>query len=200
MGVIDACRLSGIQVFPWTNGFVGDLIRLDTNRTHSMADFEAAFGSDYLKRIPDRYWIHLGGRALETFRSIYPQHPLEHILENSPPSCSKALGDTSHFHIDLYGNYIPGLCSGLAIAMDDLGSPISTGDYPLLDVLVTGGIRGLYQIAVQEYGIVPQRKAYLNHCDACSEIRSALIKSDRGPFRELAPEAHYVDPRRSNPS
>lgn len=199
MGVIDACRRTGIQVFPWVNGFVRDLSRLDTRQTHSMAEFEAAFGSDYLKRIPDRYWIHLGGRALETFRSAYAQHPLEHILENSPPSCSQALGDTSHFHIDLYGNYIPGLCSGLAIAMEDLGSQVGAGDYPLIAGLASGGIRGLYHIAVQKYGVVLQRKAYLNHCDVCNEIRRALILSDRGPFRELAPAAHYDDPGRSTP-
>lgn len=29
-----------------------------------------------------------------------------------------------HFHIDVYGSYyIPGLCAGLAIAMEDLGAP-----------------------------------------------------------------------------
>jgi hypothetical protein len=193
IGVIDACRRSGIQVFPWVNGFVRDLSRLDTHRPHGMAEFEAAFGPDYLRRIPDRYWIHLGGRALETFRPVYPLHPLEHILENSPPDCSRALGDTSHFHIDLYGNYIPGLCSGLAVSMEDLGGPLPTGDYPLLHRLTTTGIRGLCRMAVQDYGFVPQRDAYLNHCDVCDEIRGALIREHRGLFRELAPEGHYSD-------
>jgi hypothetical protein len=197
MGVINACRRSGIDVFPWVNGFVRDLSRLDVNRPHGMAEFEAVFGPDYLKRIPGRYWIHLGGRALGTFRPVFPQHPLEHILENSPLSCVRALGDTSHFHIDPYGNYIPGLCSGLAIAMEDLGSPITAGDYPLLHRLATTGIRGLYRMAVQEYRYVPQRSAYLNHCDVCNEIRCVLARADSGRFRELAPEGHYMDPRQS---
>jgi hypothetical protein len=193
MGVINACRRSGIQVIPWVNAFVRDLSRLDTNRTHCMAEFEAAFGSDYLQCIADRYWIHLGGRALQTFRPVYPRHPLEHILENSPLSCSRALGDTSHFHIDLYGNYIPGLCAGLSIAMGDLGKPLTDRDYPLLNRLATTGIRGLYQMAVQGYGFVPQRSAYLNHCDVCNEIRGTLIQASSDRFRELAPEAYYFD-------
>ena len=190
-GVIDACRKSGIAVFPWVNGFVKDLSRLDADSPHGMAEFEAAFGSDYLKRIPDRYWIHLGGRALETFRPVYPQHPLAHILENSPSSCARALGDASHFHIDLYGNYVPGLCAGLAIAMADLGGPVASDDYPLLHCLTTAGIRGLYRMAGREFGYAPRRETYLNHCDVCNEIRSFLIQSDNARFRELAPEGHY---------
>jgi hypothetical protein len=193
MGVINACRQCGIQVFPWVNAFVRDLTRLDINRPHAMVEFEAAFGSDYLRRIPDRYWIHLGGRALQTFRPVYPRQPLAQVLENSPPNCSRALGDTSHFHIDLYGNYIPGLCSGLALAMEDLGRPLSAEAYPLLHRLATDGIRGLYKMAVREYGFVPRRSAYLNHCDVCHEIRGCLIRSDKGRFRELAPEGHYAD-------
>ena len=191
MGVIEACRQSGIQVFPWVNAFVRDLSRLDTHQTHGMAEFEAAFGSDYLKRIPDRYWIHLGGRALQTFRTVYPQYPPEHVLENSPQSCVRALGDTTHFHIDLYGNYVPGLCAGLAFSMDDLGRPLTAEGYPLLMRLAATGIRGLYQMAVQDFGFAPQRGAYLNHCDLCDEIRGALIQVDGGRFRELAPAGYY---------
>lgn len=193
MGVIDACRLSGIQAFPWVNEFVRDLSRLDMNRAHGMAEFEAAFGSDYLKRIPDRYWIHLGGRALQTFRPVYPQRSLEHTLENSPQSCSRMLSDASHFHIDLYGNYVPGLCAGLAVAMDDLGRPLTEADYPLLHRLATTGIRGLFRMVVRDYGFVPQRRNYLNHCDVCHEIRGALVQADKGRFKELAPEGHYFD-------
>ncbi len=191
MGVIDACRTSGMQVLPWVNAFVKDLSRLDVNRPHSMAEFEAAFGSDYLKRLADRYWIHLGGRALQTFRPVHQQHALEHILAESPHSCSRALGDTSHFHIDLYGNYIPGLCAGLSIAMEDLGRPLNNRDYPLLNRLAAGGVRGLYQLAERDYGFIPQRRTYLNHCDVCNEIRSALVQAGRGRFRELAPGGYY---------
>ncbi len=193
-GVIDACRRIGMEIFPWVNAFVRDLDRLDASQTHSMAEFEDVFGRDYLGQIPDRYWIHLGGRALDTFRSVYPLHSAAHILENSPLSCSRALNDTSHFHIDLYGNYIPGLCAGLAIAMDDLGRPLTTGKYPLIDRLTTTGIRGLYDLAGQTCGYIPQRSAYLNHCDLCTEIRQFMIQQDQNRFPELAPEGFYAEP------
>ena len=156
-----------------------------------MAAFEAAFGADYLARIPDRLWIHLGGRALETFRHVYPQHPATSILENSPLSCARALSDTSHFHIDLEGRYIPGLCAGLALAMEDLGGPLPAGQYPLLEQLATTGIRGLYERARQDYDFIPSRETYLNHCDLCTDIRRYLIQRDDAAFPELAPEGFY---------
>jgi uncharacterized Fe-S cluster-containing radical SAM superfamily protein len=192
VGVIEACRRTGMQVFPWVNAFVRDLSRLDQSRTHSMVEFEDAFGTDYLKRIPDRYWIHLGGRALTTFRSVYPMQSVDRILEHSPLSCARVLGDTSHFHIDLYGNYIPGLCAGLAIAMEDLGRSLDADHYPLLDHLTATGIRGLYHAAEKEHGYVPLRSAFINHCDLCTDIRLFLIQKEGVSFKELKPPGYYT--------
>jgi hypothetical protein len=190
-GVIDACRRSGIQVFPWVNAFVRDLDRLGDGETHTMAAFETAFGRDYLARIPDRYWIHLGGRALDTFRDVCPQHPVARILANAPLSCARPLGDTSHFHIDLHGRYIPGLCAGLALAMEDLGTPLPAGKYPLLARLAANGIEGLYDLAREDYGFEPTRAAYLTHCDLCTDIRRFLVKQRQDEFAELAPQGFY---------
>ncbi len=190
-GVIDACREAGIQVFPWVNAFVRDLDRLGANETHAMSEFEAAFGPGYLARIPDRYWIHLGGRALETFRAVFPGHPVEHVLKNSPLSCARALGDTTHFHIDLEGRYIPGLCAGLALAMEDLDGSLPAAKYPLLERLMSTGIRGFFELAGQDFGYRPQRESYLNHCDLCTDIRQHLIRLDDAVFPELAPAGFY---------
>ncbi len=190
--VIEACRETGIQVFPWVNAFVRDLDRLGADATHTMAEFEAAFGQDYLARIPDRYWIHLGGRALETFRTVYPGQPLAAILNDSPLSCARALSDTTHFHIDFEGRYVPGLCAGLAFAMQDLGGPLPAGKYPLLERLVTTGIRGLHDLAHQDFDFRPTREAYLNHCDLCTDIRQHLIQLEEAAFPELGPEGFYA--------
>lgn len=189
--VIEACRRAGVTVFPWVNAFVRDLSRLDESRPHAMADFEAAFGSDYLKRIPDRYWIHLGGRALETFRPVYPRQSVDDLLGDSPRNCARALSDTNHFHIDLYGNYVPGLCAGLTVGMDDLGNPLPKGKYPLIDALAARGIRGLYDLAVRISGYGPQRAGYLNHCDLCTDIRRYLVGLEGKTFLELAPVGFY---------
>lgn len=192
MGVMAACRKVGMDIFPWVNAFVRDLTRLDVQRTHSMDEFESAYGAGYLGRIPDRYWIHMGGRALKTFRGLYAAHPAEAIMANSPMSCARALSDTSHFHIDLYGQYVPGLCAGLAIDMEDLGGVLPEGKYLLLEHLANGGIRGLYNFAEEAHGYHPQRDGYLNHCDICTEIRGYLYQLEGEAFAELGPGGFYM--------
>ncbi|MDJ0783531.1 MAG: radical SAM protein [Desulfosarcinaceae bacterium] len=189
--LIAACRLAGVRVFPWVNAFVRDIDRLGADRPHGMTEFEAAFGPGYLAAIPDRYWIHLGGRALETFRPLHPVHTVEEILAIGPRSCARTLADTAHFHIDLYGSYIPGLCSGLAIAMSDLGGPLPEGKYPLIDQLNENGIRGLYGLACRRHGYLPKPTGYLSHCDLCDDIRRFLQKRHSDRYPELAPEGFY---------
>jgi len=193
MGVIEACHRTGMAVFPWVNAFVRDLTRLDVRRTHEMAEFEAVYGADYLQRIPDRYWIHLGGRALKTFGAIYPKQSAEQVLEMSPLSCAGALRDTSHFHIDLNGNYIPGLCAGLAIDMEDLGGGLPDGKYVLLEQLASTGIRGLIELAADKYGYHPGKNGFLNQCDLCTDIRRFLWHSEGEGFAELAPDGFYAE-------
>jgi hypothetical protein len=119
--------------------------------------------------------------------------PVDPIVARSPSSCARALGDTSHFHVDLYGNYIPGLCAGLAIAMDELGRPLDADRFPLLHRLATTGIGGLYHAAVKEHGYVPQQSGFINRCDLCSDIRLFLIRKAGASFRELNPSGHYAD-------
>jgi len=192
-GVISACRGVGMQVFPWVNEFWRDLERLDSHKPHAMSEFEAIFGQDYLKRIPDRYWIHLGGRALQTFASIYPLKTISDTLAGSPMSCARVLSDTSHFHVDLYGSYIPGLCAGLAIDMQDLGQALPFGKYLLLEVLTATGIRGLYNLATEEYGYRAGLSGFINHCDLCTDIRTFLQRQTVRQFPELAPQGFYTE-------
>ncbi len=192
LGLIDACRRTGIRVFPWVNAFVRDLSRLDPRKPHAMEEFKAAYGNDYLERIPDRYWIHLGGRALETFRQVSPLKSPEEILDQSPSTCTPMLADTSHFHVDLFGNYIPGLCAGLALEIKDIGTPLSTGKYPLIDRLTAGGIKGLYDLAQRRYSYTPSKERFLNHCDLCTDIRKFLLQSTAESFLELKPAEFYI--------
>ena len=190
-GVIEACRRTGMGIIPWVNAFVRDLTHLNQDECHAMSEFEAIFGPGYLKRIPNRYWIHFGGRSLDTFRDVFPIHSVEHLLEAAPKSCAQALSDTSHFHIDLYGNYIPGLCTGLAIEMQDLGQALPSGKYALLERLSQGGIRGLFDHAVNAHNYHPGKNGFITHCDLCTDIRWFLWRQNRNAHAELAPDGFY---------
>jgi len=133
----------------------------------------------------------MGGRALDTFRSVLRTKTLEHILRESPGGCARELTDTSHFHLDLFGSYIPGLCSGLAIARADLGRALAEAKYPLLTRLGSKGIRGVYEMAIAEYGFVPSREGYIDKCDLCTEIRFFLVQEGYDQSEELSPGEFY---------
>ena len=191
-GVIESAGRAGVGIFPWITDFIPDLSQLDAERTHSLAEFNDVFGQDYLLRVLDRYWIHMGGRALETFRPMMGQKTFDQIIDESSATCYGELSDTSHFHIDLFGNYIPGLCSGLAIASQDLGKPLSDEIYPVLRTLAHDGIRGLVKMAGESCGYCPQKDLYINKCDLCTEVRTFLVQNGYRGSEEIEPQEFYL--------
>ena len=191
-GVIEAARQAGVGVFPWVTDFVPDLSQFDSQKTHSLAEFSDLFGRDYLLQVLERYWIHMGGRALETYGPLMGQKSYQQILDESTANCYGEFSNTSHFHIDLFGNYIPGLCSGLAIAIEDLGRSLSNETYPLLAALGRHGIRGLVKMAEEGLGYISQKDLYINKCDLCTEVRTYMVKNDYRGSKELKPKEFYL--------
>ena len=189
-GALQAARRAGVSVIPWVDGFFRDLAAFAPDRPHSLQEYMDHFGRDYPMQILRRYWIHFGGRALETFRPLLPGQSPERILKEAG-DCSRDLQNTGHFHVDLYGSYIPGLCSGLAIDAEDLGRPLSEEKYPLLTALHRCGVAGLKELAEKDMGYIPQRESYLNACDLCTEIRAFLVRSGSTAWAELSPREFY---------
>ena len=190
-GVILAAKQVGVGIFPWITDFITDLSQFDPAQTHSLDEYRRTYGDNYLVQLLQRYWVHMGGRALETYRPLLGKKTFQQILKESSGSCSAELSNTSHFHIDLFGNYIPGLCSGLSISIDDLGKPLSNETYPILTSLYRHGIRGLIKMAEDSGGFSPQKDLYLNKCDLCTEVRSFLVQNDYLDSEELKPVEFY---------
>jgi hypothetical protein len=190
-GVIEAARRTGIGIFPWISDFIADLSELDAAGTHSLKEFEERFGGNYITRLLQRYWIHMGGRALETYRPYLAQKSVREICNADSGGCAAELLNTRHFHLDLFGNYIPGLCSGLSIKREDLARAISADRYPVLTTLFHDGIRGILKMAQAQFDYTPAKDRYISKCDLCTEIRTFFVKNDFGGSAELNPKEFY---------
>ena len=186
--VMSVCRKTGVSVFPWIQEFYPELAMFDENKKHTLDEFKEKFGGDYIENIPMRYWVHFGGRAIQTYKEIYPLKSLGEIL-NSSLGCNE-LTDTSHFHADLFGNYIPGLCSGISIKMNDLGEPLDENEYPIITMLYNSGVKALLETATGKLGFNP-RKEYFNKCHLCFDIRKYMVKEKAINSKELQPVEYY---------
>jgi hypothetical protein len=194
-GLTAACNRCGIQPFRWQECFAPDLQQLDTNCTHELAEFEAHFGPTYVERLFSRYGLTFGGRAAITFRNRMPRRRAEAIAADAPP-CAARLTNTSHFHIDFHGNYIPSLCTGLALDINHISSPVCPERYPILTTLHNEGVEGLLEQATSTYGFVPDPDGYVNNCDLCLAIRAHLVHTQAGHTqaghtRDLEPTDFY---------
>lgn len=189
-GVLASCRKAGIDVFPWSGYFLNELSSLDESRPHSLDEMMDYFGPHYLGDVRRRYWMHPGGRALTVLRALSQTYPAEEIVGQNPESCRRDLADASHFHIDLYRTYIPGLCSGIAFPSGLLGTTLDKNRFRVLSVLWTEGVGGLYGWARKEYGFTPRRDGYSSKCDLCNNIRGYLAETGN-VFEELQPPGYY---------
>lgn len=188
-GVIAACGRTGITPFPWISAFYREIDSLDDRVPHRLTEYQERFGDDYLENIPARYWVHLGGRAVPTFQKVLAHQDYQTILAVNRRGCSE-LQDVSHFHLDLFGNYIPGLCSGLAVGRDDLGKPLDPDQYPILSILHASGINGLWELAMDRYAFQPS-PTYLSKCHLCLDIRRHRVMAPGVASQELQPRAFY---------
>jgi hypothetical protein len=190
-GVIGACRETGISVFPWVSDFIPDLATFDERQRHSLEEYQELFGEDYVEKLPSRYWISPGGRALETFGGFSSGKSADQLAAEGGQGCGELAG-VSHFHLDLYGNYVPGLCAGLSIRRDDLGTPLTLADYPICSRLFTGGIGAFVAYAAEAYGFKASKPAYPTKCELCYEVRRFLVVDQGIDSKELQPRGHYV--------
>jgi len=188
-GVMEACRAVNMNIFPWTLDFLGEVDAFDDKSTHSMDQYLERYGRSYLRKLPSRYWIHFGGRALRTFSRVFATGSMQDILSSSRGGCRELL-HVNHFHFDLFGNYIPGLCSGLAIWRDDLGGEIDQADYPCLHTLFHKGVAGLFEWVSTTYEFEPSDR-YMSKCHLCFDMRRHLVLEQGLTSRELSPKAFY---------
>ena len=179
------CRAYGFGYFLWQERFVPMMQGLDPNKAHTRAEMEAAISPDYIRDTALAYGIRMGGRAVNIADEYYPRKPVEDVVKAG--GC-RGLQSTDHFHVDMYGRFIPPGCTGIAIPLREAVDGVPSGKYPAFEALLKGGVAALLEYAVG-LGFVPDARGYTSGCGLCFYLRRWL--SERGGCAELDGE-HYL--------
>lgn len=175
--------------FVWIPEFLDMLSEYDSDRTIDLETLDA----DLVKRAGDMYYLIPGGRCGYFNPPVADRRPAKDFFITG---CGRELMSTGHFHIDAYGNYMPGgLCGGIRMCdYRESDDEINLNDKPLLKILFNEGVRGLYELAVRAgYSELPG--GYCGKCHLCVDVRNFFFgaageKGDK--FIELAPDEFYT--------
>lgn len=169
--------------FIWQEKFIRRLLPLCKGRKLTREELTQGLGENYLYETARQYGVSVNGRALNIAKEIYPLLPAEKFLDSE--SCGLTRG--MHCHVDLFGNYIPPFCPGLAVDIHDLDN-ISPEKYPIFTRLNNGGMRALWNHAL-DVGFEPDENGYISKCDLCVRIRGWFMKNR--PSTDIGPECFY---------
>lgn len=182
-------------LFPWHPGYLPFLERFSPNETTAIDDYFNMFSKAEIQhQLTSIMYIHPGGRAAYFLANHLPRYPMEAVLEKD---CRTFLASPTHAHVDYKGNYLTGFCSGLRIGeevgfrLENLyGKGIQLSRYPILDILVGKGLRGLYHHALKA-GYEPEQ-SYVSPCHLCLDMRIHIYFNEE-KYSELYPDFFYKD-------
>jgi hypothetical protein len=178
--------------FVWIPDFMRDLARFPLDQRVALDELLAERGESYARQLAARYSLVPAGRA----GRFLARHGLRLRWQEAARSapCRTRLSDTSHFHVDGQGRYVPGLCAGLALPLERVPGEIPLAAYPLLRALVEGGPAALVALAAEQGGFEPDVEGYSSGCDLCTHVRGFLHGEFPGRYEELGPEGFYAEP------
>jgi hypothetical protein len=162
---------------------------LDDDRTYSLAESSHCLRLDPAQGSLWRFhgYVRPAGRAAEELAEGLPTQPAE-SFEND--SCKRMLEDTTHFHIDPFGNLYTGGCPGITVAdVDDLHPSIHAEQHPVYSQLAEGGPVWLWRGLAPEFE--PDPKGYISKCHLCLDVRKHLRRTGR--HAELRPDEYYQE-------
>lgn len=189
-GLMAACNKHDMDVFPWRMEFWDDLDGIgDDAVVHCLEEYEEVYHKDYKLALAKRYGLNPRGRALQTYKQYFANQSVQDILSNSSP-CRELLG-VNHFHVDLYGNFVPPACSGISLDLQDAVRDVDPKKYIVFSALATEGIKGLYDFAVEQHGYAP-KDLYKGKCDFCYDMREYLVLQKNLELPDLQPIGHYM--------
>jgi len=181
----EICRRNGFGYFLWQERFLQTLAQVAPGEAHSRDVLEGKISKNYVLETARRYGISMGGRAVNIEGEYAEPKETESLLSNKP--CS-GLMSSDHFHVDLFGRFIPPGCTGFAIPIEEMVNGIPDGKYPAFEASYTGGVASLVEFA-KTANFEPESE-YTSKCALCFYTRKWLSENTEA-CPELDPK-HYA--------
>ena len=175
--------------FVWMSHFINDLVPFSKDQVLDLDELLISEGPSYGANLAARYSLVPAGRAGRFIKDQGVHKPWQSLTKCSP--CVGRLRDTSHFHVDCEGLYVPGLCGGLVLPLSEVPGEIELSKYPILKTLMEDGVGGLVELARQR-DFVPD-DFYSSPCDLCTHARLHLFRDNRESYPELGPKQFYEE-------
>jgi len=173
----ELCRKHGFGYFLWQERFLSMMSGVDAHKAHDRAALEEAISQDYIHDTAQAYGIKMGGRAVNIAEEYSPRRPVEKVVRTRP--CVGLLS-ADHFHVDMYGRFIPPGCTGFAIPLEEMLQGFSPEKYPAFAASLSGGVGALLSYATAR-GFVADAKGYASSCVLCFHIRHWLSGQEGCP-------------------
>jgi hypothetical protein len=192
--VVDGLGPEGL--FPWHAGYLPFLEKAGTEAPLPLKRYWGFFSApEIIRQLTSVMYIHPGGRAARLLARHLGGYPAEALL-GAP--CRRNLASPVHAHVDYQGNYLTGFCSGLRLGKESAenlpqlyGRGLELGQYPVLEMLLQGGLRSLYGYALGR-GFEPDAAGYGSSCHLCLELRVFLYHHGCR-FPEFYPDFLYEE-------
>ena len=173
--------------FVWQTSFLQDLSGTDPDQKLDFETMVQERGHDWARGLGERFGLVRGGRAGPYMARHGAGLPWRQAAVDPP--CARRLRDTTHFHVDLEGNYVPGLCAGIQFPLALVPGTIDLAGFPVLQALLQDGPGALMSRALND-GFTP-RQSYSSSCDLCTDVRTFCW--GQGLRSGLGPAGFYED-------
>jgi Radical SAM superfamily len=195
--IVDVFGPGGI--FPWHPAYYPLLERVDPDRPVPFEAYTRHFSPEEVARqLTGIIYLHPAGRAALSFGPFLGRR---HAGAYDRKQCRQELSSPVHAHVDPYGHYLTGFCSGLQVGDGEAfdlkrlyGEGIRLAAYPLLEMLLEGTVGDLRRFA-ERLGFCPDPEGYVSACHLCGHIRTWLYRGLPEAKRplELAPGFFYEE-------
>ncbi len=181
-----------INIIIWDNEVYPEVSSFDVTKTHPLSKYLKKYGDDYMKKLAECFKVTFAGRSFKAYEKYLNKYSVNDLMAQNK-GCIYDFPTSTHFHVDMFGNFIFSHTNGVTLQVEDLGLELDPKKYPYLTILLNGGFESLYKLVSQKYNFKPKPDGYISKCHLCYEVRRFLVVENNINSPDLQPIDFYYN-------